>query len=273
MRMQIKTIHATAVTCFALALCSCGGKGGSPKKPEAAAPGEAGKKGTLKPGMTGGPVILDEDYTIVALMENLEIGNRHLKVLSSGSTTEFTETVSMHYQGTEVGWETRVTYAMDPSIAPLSAEGRTFIRKTEVMRGTLAFGGDSVELEASLLYDEYTGTFAGPIEKKTSEQLPGNIILFQSAIQVLGPQLLKEPGEIDDITFAECPDDVDSLVNFKEGRRLVREASQPDGSFVLKLFPSVKEGHPGEPACVVRFDAKGKCFSEEFEKLKFVPAR
>ena len=214
---------------------------------------------------SAGSTILDQDFRILSIADNKALGVRRLQASDDGKAVEIVETATMDFHDKKVGWTSTVIYPKERPVLKASAE--TTVDGERRMEGSVSFDHAKGVLQMS-------GNFikdgqVSPLPLPTGDvSIAKGTILFQSALSVIGPQLLREPGTIDEIVLAEFPDDVHGLVQFKEGFRLERTAMDSDGGFTLKLHGP----HGTDPVATVTFDGQGNVVSEDLGKLRYSPA-
>jgi len=217
------------------------------------------------------PVVFDRRYKMLSADGKEDIGTYHLRATETEKELTLVEKVSMLYNRRTVGWESTVRYRTKPSYVPLSGTAETTIDGKTWMKGTVTFAEKTYDISGRGFLDRTSGE---PIDRprefvKRGIPIPRGTLIFQSALPILAPRLLRKPGELRDIVVVEFPDDISppELINIKEGYRLVREEADDAGKYRISLFgPHHKRGLSS-----LQYDRKGDLLAiAPFGKLKLV---
>lgn len=262
--MKYPTIIFFALFSTCLIFIACGGAGSTTVKPAAPSGAAVGPIGDKQPQQAEATVIFEQEFEIHSPKGDVPPGGKYyLKATSHDDLIEIEESLSMMDYGKEIGFRTKVFYHTKPSVHPVSAGAETFMNGKKFMQADVAFREGQIQIAAKVTPPEGKGS---PHEGEKIEDLPAGTILFQSAIAVVGPLLLEQPGELKHVVFAEFPDDLDNPINFKEDYKLVREAPGGDGTYSLKLYRS-----SGSLVVTVHYDENGKCVGGAMEDIEFIP--
>jgi hypothetical protein len=211
--------------------------------------------------------------------EGGEAGTRWLEVkLESGKPGGgapeliiITEVMMMEDRGKKMGCTSIVTYANDKAAPlPVMAQARTTVGGADCMQGAVNFAKETYSARQEVRTNPRDGKPIDPpnVRELKDQRLPKGPMIFQSALETLCPRLLDKPGELAGVVFVEFPDDLDALINVKEGYKLTRGEPGADGAFEMKLLDP-----RGEAVWAAKFDAKGNCLEQTFGKLNMVPAK
>lgn len=218
-------------------------------------------------------VICDKQYKIVAPNDpTKELGRYHIKgtYLEDGKQVRILEEMTMDYARKKVAYKSTVIYNTTPSLGPAKGSAETTVNGKPCMKGTVELKDKALSSSCLGLLNWKTGERIDPpkhYEKKIKK--PKGILVFQSALPVLGPRLIREHGELKNVVFVEFPDDVAApeLITCKEGYRLVRGKPNAAGQYVIKIFSPRLD----TPVSEVQFDRSDKLASiSAFGKLALV---
>lgn len=252
---------------FLAAAVSCGG--GKKEAAEPTEPVSQPEPESKAPESVDQPDGRDTTYKIIDLDKGGEIGKRRLKITEGDDSWTFEETMEVTLKGKVMGWTSTVIYSAKESLYPTGAEVETTVNGKVCMQSAVTFEQGLVKVSATILSKKNGDDIDPPIKGEKGMPLPEGTILFQSSLQVIGPLLLPQQGELQGVVMAEFPDDIDNPINLKKDWRMVRKDSS-SGSFSLKLYYTEAE----EPTAVIEFDAQGKCLSESPHKsILFMPEK
>ena len=141
--------------------------------------------------------------------------------------------------GVRMGYRSLVVYREGTPPVPVRAEAETWVDGQPTMKGTITFADGKMDWECTGFWDPDKQTAIDPPSRteKKGVEVPEGVVLFQSAVAVLGPLLLAENGKETPVVWVEFPDDIEApeLVVVKTGRVLKRRKADTDGSFVIEV--------------------------------------
>lgn len=220
--------------------------------------------------------ICDKTFKMVAPdKEQEQLGTYRLRaeLKDGGKRVEIVEQVALDAAGVKLEYKSVVSYALSPAAAPapLEASVETRLGGKLCMQGALKFGEKTVAVSCTV---QGLGGDQAPRRTGREEKLPAGAVVFQSALPAIGPRFLAPDAERAEIVFVEFPDDVDGLVNFKEGYRLVRDKAGDNGQYDIRVL--AKPSTAAVPERVIAeavFDRGGRLSGiPSFWKFKLVAA-
>ncbi len=234
----------------------------------------------VQPGVAaeGEATIVNKRFKLMSPDGANEIGQYVISAIAKDAdkTIEIRESLSMSRRGKVAGYRSTVVYSSAAGLVPLKGSVVTHIGGLDCMKGTVTISKGAVDHECTGFLNERTLEPIDPPKHFVTKAKPlaKGMVVFQSALPAIGPRLLTKPGELNNIVFAEFPDDVGApeLINFKEGYRLVREEAEVNGEYVIKVFSP----HPRfeEAISQYRFDKKDQMMTTLlFGKAKAVEVK
>jgi hypothetical protein len=220
-------------------------------------------------------VLVDKKYKVVSTRDDEEVGTRHLKAVEKDGEIHITEVATFKYHGATVGLNATQVYKADGDYDFLSASGKTFIGNNVAMDGSITFHDNGADISVKGFIDRRGNKCDEPLKlDKKNMEIPKGRLFSRVALEVFGPKLLANEGELKNIVSVEFPDDIKypEFINFKENYVIKREATKEDGSFKMKLIDkSGQRGGSDRVVCAYVFDKDGNCVPGDMYKMKFVP--
>lgn len=204
--------------------------------------------------------LFDKKYKLTAPDGEQDLGTYELKTVArpSDKRIDITESASIHVRGSRLEFQSVVTYGTAGSPVPEKGTTETKIDGKICMQGTVAFTEKTFHLECIGLMEKRTLEAIDPPRKFEKQDLPKppGVLLFLSALAVIGPRLLAKEGTLENVHLVEFPDDIGApeLINLEEGHRIVRGKPDAQGAYDMELFSPYAE----DSILKVRFDAKDR---------------
>jgi len=217
--------------------------------------------------------ICNKAYKIVAPNKGKQLGLYSINAVlkKTSKKIEIVESISLNYRGKKVEIKSTVIYQNTSPLFPIQGIAETKINEKLCMKGTVKFSEMAVEFECTGFLNKRTDKAIDPPKKFANKKqpIPEGIIIFQSALPVIGPLILPKEGELKNIVFVEFPDDIGApeLINFKKGYRLVRGKADKKGEYDLKIY----NPHSKNSVSYVRFNKDDQIISiPSYGKMKLV---
>jgi len=208
-------------------------------------------------------ILCDKRYRIAAPEDvGKELGRYHIRgVRREGEETiRITEELTLVRRGKKGGYASTVVYTAAPAVAPVQADATTLLEGKLCMTGKVAFQKTTWSHSCLGLLDPRTGAKISPPREYVKQALPkpAGLLVFQSALPVLGPRFLARPGEAK-VVWVEFPDDIAApeLITLKPGHRLVRTKPDADGRYFIRVYGP----HSDKPRADAQFDKNDKLIS------------
>lgn len=186
--------------------------------------------------------IWDKNYLAVSVDDDKQVGTYDHKVVTrnNGKEIEIVESFTLDYRGMKASMSSTVTYKTEPKLVAVGGTTETKIDGKTCMTGSVTLHGKTIDIQGKGFLNKRTKAAIVPpkVFGRKDWALPKGVVIFQSALPVVGPRLLPKEGELKDVVLAEFPDDIGApeLITLKEGTRLVRGAADAQGEYDLELF-------------------------------------
>ena len=222
-------------------------------------------------------VICDKEFKMVRPIggEDQDVGTYRIRGIerNDGRQIEIVEEMAMDYRGRTAGYTSTVIYKTAPALTPVKGGTETTLNGKPCMKGGVVFEGKTFSRSCVGLLNKRTMEKIAPPKKyeKRDVPRPEGVLVFQSALPVIGPKLIAKTGELKNIVFVEFPDDLDApeLINLKKGHRVVRDAPDAEGRYSIKI---VRAGSD-KPISEARFNKADKLLSlAQIGKFRLVEA-
>jgi len=216
--------------------------------------------------------LCSKEYRILSPVGEKELGKYGFKAVltKAAKRIEIVEFLSMDYRGKRAAYKSAVVYSSNPAIIPEKGAAETRIDGKVCMKGTVTFSDKTYSYECTGFTNERTGEALDPPRKfeKKDVPTPQGVLIFQSAVPTIAPRILPKEGELKNVVFVEFPDDIGApeLITFKTGHRLVREAADEKGEYIIKLYAANSK----ESIFHVRFDKDDRVLLIEDRGMKLV---
>lgn len=213
--------------------------------------------------------ICNKNFQVMSMDRDKKLGTYSIKAVMKESETkiEIVESWSLDYRGKQVDIKSTVVYENTSPFAPKKGTVETKIDGKTCMKGTVTFSEETVDFECKGFLDKRTGKALDPPKSfaKKNQPVAEGVLIFQSALLVIGPRILPKEGELKNVVFVEFPDDLGApeLINFKEGYRLVRGQPDEKGEYDMRLHGPHSDFH-------IRFSKDDRAISALYGKMKLV---
>lgn len=216
-------------------------------------------------------ILCDKKFKIVTADGETEIGEYGLKAITDEQNNIVIDETAKHViDGRKFVYKSKIVYKGTEPYWPLTAETACTLDDKLFMEGKVTFKGYFIDLKATAYFDFASGEKHVPPKTHVwdSEPGPGQIVLFQPALAFIGPKLLPQSGNRNDLSFAEFPDDVyvDELIAISLSHRIVRTKPNDKGHFTIAMLGANKDNIELE----VTLDKDNKIVAMKGHAVKFV---
>jgi hypothetical protein len=185
-----------------------------------------------------GKVLLDQSFEMATKPgpEAPAVGSYTLRAVEFADRIDIAETITVEHRGQKIGFVSTVVYERHAEGVPTASRGKatTTADGQPVMIASFRVEGRKILARATIMRSRQGDAVAPPRQWERTIDLPEGPVVTNSAIAVIGPRLLGDPGETQ-IAWVEFPDDVDEAINVKQGFRLARSAVNGDGVYELTV--------------------------------------